>query len=125
MNLFAYGTLMDPAVWDRVAQESCRTAFAALAGHEVRRLKGHPFPGLIEVAGAIAPGLVYFDVSPEAMARLDAYEDDFYVRIPATVTLRDGGSVHAQVYLMAHESRNLVESEKWVPGFPVGGEHWT
>lgn len=125
MHLFAYGTLMDPAVWNRVAQEECRCEFAALADHEARRLAGHPFPGLVEAAGGRTPGLIYYDVSAAAMARLDAYEDDFYRRVSVAVHCRDGAAVEAQVYLMAEAERRIVLPERWIPDFPVLGERWS
>jgi hypothetical protein len=59
------------------------------------------------------PGLVYFEVSAAAMKRLDAYEDDFYVRVPVTVEVEGGGEMEAEVYLMAREYRYMVLEETW------------
>ena len=115
MNLFAYGTLMFPDVWARAAREECVSRKAVLHGYEARRLSGVSFPGLIEAPDVRTPGLVYMDVSPEAMVRLDAYEDDFYVRIPVTVELEDGEALEAQVYLISPEHRFMVLPERWLP----------
>jgi gamma-glutamylcyclotransferase (GGCT)/AIG2-like uncharacterized protein YtfP len=115
MNLFAYGTLMFPEVWARAAREECASRSAELHGYEARRLSGVTFPGLIEAPGIITPGLVYLNVSPEAMVRLDAYEDDFYDRIPVTVELENGQTMEAQVYLISPEHRFMVLPERWQP----------
>lgn len=115
MNLFTYGTLMDPAVWSRVAQEECESRSAMLNGYDVRKLRGVTFPGLVECEGCSAPGLLYLNVSAAAMQRLDEYEDDFYERIEVTVHLEDGTGVAAQVYLMHSAHRDIVLPERWLP----------
>ena len=115
MDLFAYGTLMDPAVWSRVAQEKCDNRSAVLHGYEARRLRDVTFPGLVECEGGITTGLVYFDVSAAALARLDAYEDDFYERVPVPVVLEDGATLIADTYLMRPAHRDVVLPAKWLP----------
>lgn len=113
MNLFTYGTLMDPAVWARVARENCVTRHATLAGYEARALSGVTFPGLIEAPGAITEGLLYLNVSREAIDRLDAYEDNFYMRVPVPVLLDDGTALEAEVYVMMPDQRAIVLPERW------------
>ena len=115
MHLFTYGTLMDAAVWSRVAQEKCESRRAVLHGYEARKLRGVTFPGLVACGGAVTPGLVYFDVSAAAMARLDAYEDDFYGRVPVPVVLEDGSELITDVYLMLPACRDVVLTERWEP----------
>ena len=115
MHLFTYGTLMDAAVWSRVAQEKCENRRAILHGYEARRLRGVTFPGLVECEGAFTPGLVYLDVSEEAMARLDDYEDDFYERITVSVVPEDGTALTADTYLIMPAHRDVVLAEKWLP----------
>jgi len=115
MTLFAYGTLMDPAVWSRVAREPAKSQRGVLTDYEARRLRGVTFPGLVEAAGARVPGLLYFDVSDAAMERLDEYEDDFYIRIEVTVEAEDGTRVPAQVYLMHPDHREVVLDDIWHP----------
>jgi gamma-glutamylcyclotransferase (GGCT)/AIG2-like uncharacterized protein YtfP len=115
MNLFTYGTLMDAAVWHGVALETCRTGRAVLHGYEVRRLRGQTFPGLIEAAGSHAAGLLYYDVSAEAMERLDEYEGDLYIRVEAAVETEDGTTVPGQVYLIDPQRREAVLKERWHP----------
>ena len=115
MHLFTYGTLMDAAVWRRVAQEDAATRRAVLCGYEARGLRGVTFPGLVECEGAVTPGLLYLDVSAPALRRLDAYEDDFYIRVEVAVETEDGARVPAQVYLMHPDHRGIVMPERWQP----------
>lgn len=113
MHLFAYGTLMNAAVWSRVAQEECVSRGAVLHGCEARKLRDLSFPGLVECEGAVTRGLVYLNVSEEAMARLDAYEDDFYERVAVSVVLGDGAILMADTYLMRADYREAVLPERW------------
>lgn len=115
MHLFTYGTLMDAAVWARVAREKCGSRRAVLRGYEARQLRGVTFPGLVECEGADTPGLVYLNVSAAALARLDEYEDDFYERVPVPVILDDGTSLTADVYLIKSAYRDVVLTKRWEP----------
>ncbi len=115
MNLFTYGTLMDPAVWMRVALEPCARQPATLPGYEARRLRGETFPGLVKCAGATTPGLLYESVSAAARARLDDYEGDIYMRAEVAVTLENGATAPAEVYLLLPEHSGLVLPDKWLP----------
>jgi len=115
VNLFTYGTLMDPAVWARVAQQVCESRPALLHDYEARRLRGVTFPGLVESAGCSAPGLLYYNISPAAMQRLDEYEDDYYERIEVMVELEDGTPERAQTYLMHPAHRDIVLPNRWTP----------
>ncbi len=92
-HLFAYGTLLVPEIWTLVVGESSLSKPATLSGHEIFRVKGGDFPGLVasKKTGASVPGRVFLDLNPEAVARLDAYEDTFYERLPVNVTLTDSG----------------------------------
>lgn len=120
MNLFAYGTLMNPEVWVRVTGRTFRCAAATLQSYAVRRLHGHDFPGILPVPGQSARGLVYFDLDADTFARLDAYEDDFYQRTVLTVELCGSGTAEeAGVYLIQPAFHTIVAPEPWVPDFPV------
>jgi gamma-glutamylcyclotransferase (GGCT)/AIG2-like uncharacterized protein YtfP len=122
MDLFTYGTLMDPEVWQRAAGRRFPCERATLEDYSARRLRGVHFPGLIEAAGAVTPGLLYRGVDAPAMQRLDEYEDDFYQRIAVKVITENGEMVTAQVYLVAPDQRHHVMDERWLPPFPV--EPW-
>jgi gamma-glutamylcyclotransferase (GGCT)/AIG2-like uncharacterized protein YtfP len=106
---------MDPAIWSRVSQQVCESRPAVLRGYESRSLRGVTFPGLVECAGRNAPGLLYYNISPAAIQRLDEYEDDFYERIEVTVELEDGTLERAQVYLVDSKHQDIVLPDRWTP----------
>ena len=63
---------------------------------------------------------MYFDLDPGTLARLDAYEDDFYQRTVLTVELYGSGTAEeAGVYLIQPAFHFIVAPEPWVPDFPV------
>jgi hypothetical protein len=67
------------------------------------------------------PGLLYLTLDPASIARLDAFEDDFYVRQTITVackgvTCEDCREFEAQAYVVPPESAHLLTNEIWTPG---------
>lgn len=108
MNVFTYGSLMYPQVWDRVVRGRYRSATARLAGFRRRALIGASYPAAIPDPAALIRGRLYFDVSPDDLVRLDAFEADEYRRDEVDVQVDvDGESVpaRAQVYVYLVESR--------------------
>ena len=99
MNLFAYGTLIDPEIMRRAACELPRRGWGTLRDYERRALKGKSYPGLREQSGSFVRGVVYFDVSRPAWERLDRFEGDRYAKKEVTVLLDDGSTALAWVYL--------------------------
>ena len=114
-NLFAYGTLMFPEVWERVVGGQYRQAPATVRGMRVCRAAGKLYP--VMMAGAaedIARGIVIYDLSAEALAALDGYEATFYERVEVAAVLDGGGgSVSAQAYLLPESYRELASDEPW------------
>ena len=114
-NLFAYGTLMFPEVWERAVGGRYRQAPAMVRGMRVFRAAGKLFP--VMMAGAaedVARGVVIYDLSAEALAALDQYEASFYERVKVAAMLDDGsGSVSAQAFLLPQSHRRLASDEPW------------
>ena len=112
MNLFVYGSLMFDEVWERVAGTRNAVIPAQTAGWEVRALTVGSWPGLVDVPGAVAEGMVRLEVSDEALARLDAFEGDFYERRTLTVRTADG-EMTADAWVVAPGHRGAVLPERW------------
>ncbi|BBO33138.1 gamma-glutamylcyclotransferase family protein [Lacipirellula parvula] len=114
-NLFAYGTLMFPEVWERVVDGRYRQAPATVRGMQVVRAAGKLYP--VMMAGAakdVARGIVIYNLSAEALAALDRYEASFYDRVEVAAILDDGsGAVGAQTYLLPQNHRQLASAEAW------------
>jgi gamma-glutamylcyclotransferase (GGCT)/AIG2-like uncharacterized protein YtfP len=114
-NVFTYGSLMYPQVWERVVRGRYRSALAALDGFRRHALAGVSYPGVVEQPGARVLGRVYFDVPADDLARLDAFESTEYQRCEADVTLLDTQApqatqpVRAQLYVYLRQARLLQQ----------------
>lgn len=113
MNLFAYGTLMDPDIIARVSGARFRGEPATLHGYARKRLAGEVYPAIFRHAGSLVGGVVYFDVSLEAFARLDRFEGSTYLRVEASAQRANEGHVLAQAYVIAPEYVSQLTDEDW------------
>ena len=115
MNLFTYGSLMFPEVWERVTGLSGAGQPASLADHAARRLRGQTYPALVTAVGERTEGVLYADVTPEALARLDAFEGHFYERVMVGVSVGDGAKTSTWVYRAALPDDPDILEERWDP----------
>ncbi len=114
MNLFVYGTLLVPKIWEAVSGTTTLASEAAtLPGFEIRRVRNAVYPGIFESGPeGFVHGRVYFDLPDDALRRLDAYEDAFYLR-SAVFPIRDGGSrVPADAYVVPHGNASVYLSDE-------------
>ena len=115
MNLFAYGTLMDPEIMARVSGLRPRSENAALDGYVRKAVRGEVYPAITPRKGARVRGVLYFDLSPEAVERLDRFEGPMYRRRAVTVTAEAAGSEEtaAETYVIAPENLDRLSDEDW------------
>lgn len=114
MNVFTYGTLMYPGVWNAVAGETSASVRGRAEGFAIFRVAEQVFPGIVGASPADAvQGVVYLDVGAEALRRLDQFEDDFYERQVVMVNCDDGQRREAEAYVVPHANRNVLTSEPW------------
>ena len=114
MHVFTYGTLMFPEVWQAVVGRPYATVRGQAAGFEIFRVRDALYPGI--VAGSpsdVVHGVMYLDVDDESLARLDRFEDDFYLRLPIAVACDDGQRRDAQAYVVPAEQRDVLTAEPW------------
>lgn len=116
MNLFVYGTLLVPAIWDRVTGwPGPRSIEATLSGHRIHRVRDADFPAIVEDPDADrpVPGRVIFDVPAGAMESLDSYEDLFYERVGVEVETATE-LVSADVYrLLPNLETEILSEDGW------------
>lgn len=116
-NLFAYGTLMFPAIAQRVAGLDQIPAEAALHGfarYAVKNREKAQVPAIISEQGGEVVGKLYRDISRNAWALLDHFEEidkGLYVRESVVVLLTDGASIEADTYVAGATVRNLLRGE--------------
>jgi len=98
-NLFVYGTLRVPEIWNLVTGsfEPPRRD-ATLDDFAIRTVKDYTFPAIVRAEGESVPGEVLFDLPREVLDRLDAYEDAFYERNLVTVRPEEGPAIEAFAY---------------------------
>jgi len=113
IDLFVYGTLQIPEVFQAVTGRRVPAEPARLADHARYCLKGLPYPGLIVELGAVTDGLLFRRLGPREVARLDAFEDDFYERRTVSVTTLAGETVKAETYIVPAVSRHRIDPRPW------------
>lgn len=116
MNLFAYGTLMFPEVWDRVVGKPFKAEPATLAGFAVRRVRGDVYPVLVRAEGRneIVSGLVYRELDELTMQRLDEYESDIYERVAVEAEF-NCNRVTCEAYVLRSPNIARACAELWDP----------
>ncbi|MEO1638223.1 MAG: gamma-glutamylcyclotransferase [Pseudomonadota bacterium] len=109
MDLFVYGTLRSHALMAAVAGPGVLDPVQArLNSYAVVPLEGNVVPFVRPADGQIAEGLLWRDLSPAQMARLDAYEGAFGYELGPVLVDADGQQLTAQCYL---PPPNLIAGE--------------
>jgi gamma-glutamylcyclotransferase (GGCT)/AIG2-like uncharacterized protein YtfP len=113
MNLFAYGTLMFPEVWERIAVGEFPSEPATLPGFAIYRVKEAVFPGIVRAKPQDrVEGLVFRGLHDEALFELDAYESDLYDRIPVIVATAQG-PLDCTAYVIPESNRQALTHQPW------------
>ena len=114
MHVFTYGTLMFPEVWQAVVGRSFKSVEGTAHGYAIYRVVDAVFPGIIVATeNESVQGIVYLDVDPASIARLDTFEDDFYERQGLWVDCADGVRRIAESYVVPAQNRAVLTSEPW------------
>jgi gamma-glutamylcyclotransferase (GGCT)/AIG2-like uncharacterized protein YtfP len=113
MNLFAYGTLMDAAIMLEVCGEKFQSRSATLPGYMRKKLRGEVYPGIISQGHSKVEGLVYFDVSIQALHYLDEFEGSFYQRQLVTAFFDDGVSMEVETYVLTDSCASMLSEVDW------------
>ena len=112
MNLFVYGSLMEPRVFRLVTHLDLPSAPALLSDHARYRIAGQTYPALIPEPGKATTGRVVFDVPGNALRRLDRFEGKWYERVPVEVET-DLGRCQAEVYRFHPSQRFRILPQEW------------
>ena len=114
MNLFTYGTLMFPEVWERIAIGEFPAQKGTLAGYSVYRVRDALYPGIIlSDNGAIVSGKIYQGLDDDTLYELDTYESSFYERIIVQARTAEGASLDCYAYVVPQSRRDLLTDEPW------------
>ena len=113
VNVFTYGSLMFVEVWSRVVEGDYRSMPGTLSGHARFAVRDALYPGMVAMADARVDGVLYLDVQPDDLTRLDAFEGDDYRRIAVAIDCDDGVTRPSQTYLYRLQDRLLTDG--WAP----------
>ena len=113
-QLFTYGTLMLPEVMHSVTGKEYKSSKAVLRGYRRGQIKGADFPGIIESPDNYVEGLVYFDISTEALTLIDSYEENIYDRKLVEIELLENKkSLEAFAYILPSSKANMLLTVDW------------
>ena len=110
MNVFTYGSLMYARVWSRVVAGNYAQQKGVVQGFRRLRVKHEQYPGLIKGKGKVE-GVVYFDVSPEDVIRLDRFEGELYQQELVEVVCQNGRLMPAALYLIQDQFKDVLAGE--------------
>lgn len=111
--LFCYGTLQSPLVMKSVTGQSFSGKEALLEGWARFRMRRSEYPGITPHEAGKVPGKIYWDLTEEALEKLDAFEGDRYERMVVQVHLPDGSCEKAYVYAIREEYRSHLSTDPW------------
>jgi gamma-glutamylcyclotransferase (GGCT)/AIG2-like uncharacterized protein YtfP len=105
---------MAPDIMQAVSGCILQSLEATLEGYRRFGIRGEEYPGVIRSKGGSVEGVLYLDVPPEAMARLDRFEGEMYSREAVMVHPKGGDrALAAMVYVIKPEFTHLLTSEEW------------
>jgi len=114
MHIFTYGSLMFEDVWKRVVLGDYESHMGTLNGYRRRCLEKETYP----VAFEANPferiwGRIYLNVNSEDLTRLDIFEGIQYERKCENITLDDGKSIDADVYILKAKYYDKIVDSPW------------
>jgi gamma-glutamylcyclotransferase (GGCT)/AIG2-like uncharacterized protein YtfP len=115
-QLFAYGTLMFPAVIKSVIGRIPENRPAVIKGYRRLEVAGELFPGLIRENDESVEGVVYANIGSDEWERLTAFEDDFYELQEVTVDCL-GTNTGALAYVVPTSRKSVLSDKVWSPDF--------
>ena len=107
-HIFTYGSLMFEEVWNSLVLGQYTSAPAFLEGYARRCVKNKEYPVVFE-ANESVNGILYYDVEPYDVERLDAFEGEYYER--KTILLNN--CIDAHVYVLKKEYYEIIDDKPW------------
>lgn len=113
INLFTYGSLMCNDIMFAVA--GCRTSSRNVILNDFYRskMRNEEYPGITPRTGTQVDGVLYFDLSDEAIRRLDVFEGEYYDRQDVQVYSEDLGMIDAMTYVVKARYSHLLTGVEW------------
>ncbi len=113
MNIFTYGTLMEPSLFRAVCGKAFLSKKAVLSEYARYRVKNETYPGIIHSPGRRVKGVVYLDVDDGSIHRLDRFENVYFYFRTAVSVKAETGMIPAETYAVKWEHRDVLSHEAW------------
>lgn len=114
VNIFCYGSLMYPEVWNLVVEGNYQQQPGQIFGYRRKKIRNEEYPGLIAAqAKDSVEGIVYFSVSNDDVKRLDLFEGNQYIRVEVNCLLSDNNFLKTHTYLINPQQPTIVNPEDW------------
>ncbi len=113
INLFTYGSLMCSDIMYKVAGCELQFSEALLNNFYRSKIRNEEFPGIVPKPGCMVAGVIYFDLSLEAIKRLDIFEGELYGRQEEAVITENHQPITAMTYVIQPQHRDLLTNEEW------------
>ncbi|GGI18984.1 gamma-glutamylcyclotransferase family protein [Oxalicibacterium faecigallinarum] len=114
MHVFTYGSLMFPAVWQRVVHGRYRSVPAMLPGYARYEVAGETYPGMVPKTASAVNGVLYLDVDEADLLALDVFEGSEYRRDVVTVSVAADENLTAVTYVFTAMQR--LTNRPWEAG---------
>ena len=114
MNLFAYGTLMEPRLLGRIIGSSPAAETATLHGYQRFAFQRESYPGMVPAKKSESvTGKLFFNLDDLAWQYLDGFEGNFYTRITVQVITEANINYPAETYIVRDNYRQLLAETDW------------
>ena len=108
-NLFTYGSLMYPEIFEAVSGQTLESKPATLLNWRRHRLEGETYPAATPCTRHQLEGVVWFNVSAQSLRRLDTFETSSYAREEVQIYTSDRAMHSAHIYRWLDLTRLLEE----------------
>jgi gamma-glutamylcyclotransferase (GGCT)/AIG2-like uncharacterized protein YtfP len=113
-NVFTYGSLMFEAVWRKVTIKTYHKTDGILFGYARKAVVHEEYPALVKSnANSAVKGVVYMDVSPKDLLRLDVFEGEYYIRNTGQVVLTENHTIDVVFYVLKPNYRHILSDQEW------------
>lgn len=110
-NVFIYGTLLSPAILEKLTGKSFKTSSAVLSGYKRYCIKNCDYPAIIRVDGSKTNGLIIEKTDDLTLAVLSFYEGDEY-EIKKVIVLLNGKPENALTFVWV-KGNEALDDEEW------------
>jgi gamma-glutamylcyclotransferase (GGCT)/AIG2-like uncharacterized protein YtfP len=117
LNLFTYGSLMCSDIMFKVTGCQVDCSQATLGNFFRAKIQEREYPAIVPRPGALVSGVLYFDLPPEAINKLDVFEGEIYRRQEVDVVTDNHRTMKAMTYVIKPRYRDLLTDEEWSFGY--------